>query len=336
MSLKDFRGEVWTNVHPEIMNELVRINGDAVDGKVGNDSYTRAATRELQKYFDDEIRVVYAVNGTAANILALKSMLERWASVLCEEHTHINTHECGAFESMLGNKILAIQGEAGKLSARLIENYLERIKSYKYLPRAVVLTQPTELGVLYTNEEIREICDLAHSRGMYVYVDGARLPNALVALDTTLTEMIESTGVDAFSFGGTKAGAMFGEAVIFRRSEHFAALEYLQKQALQHLDKSKFLGVQMQYLLERGLWRETAAHANAMAKYLESCLAQKGISPCYAVETNTVFCVLSEEQLECINQRYDVSYWDRESRVVRLVTSFSTCKEAIDELVALL
>ena len=336
MGLKDFRGEVWTNVHPEIMNELARINAEEVDGKVGNDGYTLEATRELQKYFKDEIRAVYAMNGTAANILALKSMLARWSTVLCEEQTHINTHECGAFESMLGNKILAIKGDAGKLSSSLIGEYLDRTGGYGYLPQVIVLTQPTELGVLYTNGEIKEICDFAHSRGMYVYIDGARLSNALVALDTTLTEMIEDTGVDAFSFGGTKAGAMFGEIVVFRRREHFNALAYLQKQALQHLDKSKFLGAQMLCLLKRELWRQTAEHANGMARYLEARLSEKGIAPYYPVDTNMVFCVMSEDQLRRVNEKYDVSYWDGESRVVRLATTFATEKKTVDGLIELL
>ena len=134
MKLNSFNGEVWTNTHPEIINELIKINAEAVDGKVGNDGYTKKATELMQKFFNDEIKAVYTINGTAANILALKSMLSRWASVLCEENTHINTHESGAFESMLGNKILPIKGTAGKLTPKIIEDYLFSIKNYKYLP----------------------------------------------------------------------------------------------------------------------------------------------------------------------------------------------------------
>ena len=336
MGLKDFRGEVWTNVHPEIMNELVKINSVTVDGKVGNDGYTKNATKAMQKYFKDEIRVVYAINGTAANILALKSMLDRWATILCEEQTHINTHECGAIESMLGNKILSTPGVAGKLTPQIIDAYLHKIKNYKYLTKVIVLTQPTELGVLYTNEEIKAICDYAHERNMYVYIDGARLSNALVALDTTITDMIEKTGVDAFSFGGTKAGAMFGEMVVFRRKEHFVALDYLQKQALQHLDKSKFLGVQMQYLLETELWKKTAKHANNTAKYLEEKLLEKGIKAHYPVHTNMVFCKLTEEQLSAMNKVYDVNYWEVDNKVARIATTFATDYKVIDDLVSLL
>jgi threonine aldolase len=171
---------------------------------------------------------------------------------------------------------------------------------------------------------------------MYVYIDGARLPNALVAMNTTLKEMIEETDVDAFSFGGTKAGAMFGEMVVFRRKEHFAALDYLQKQALQHMDKSKFLGAQMECLLEKELWKKNAQHANATAKYLSEKMLEKDIKPYYPVDTNMLFCVLTEAQVEKLNRLYDVSYWDIENKVVRLATTFSTSYTSIDELVSLL
>lgn len=336
MGLKDFRGEVWTNVHPEILEEIVKSNQVVVDGKVGDDGYTANATKIMQSCFKDEIKAVYAINGTAANVLALKSMLDRYSTVLCEEETHINTHECGALESMLGNKILAMKGNAGKLTPEIIDEYLFRTAKYKYLNKVIAITQPTELGVLYTNQEIKDICDFAHERGMYVYVDGARLSNALVALDTTITEMIQDTGVDAFSFGGTKAGAMFGEMVVFRRKEHFSALKYLQKQALQHLDKSKFLGVQIEYLLKTELWKKTAKQANDMAKYLESKLNEKGIVAHYPVETNMVFCKLNKEQLAKINTVYDLNYWEAENEVVRIATTFYTDKKAIDNLISLL
>lgn len=336
MGSNAFCGEVFTNVHPKVLEAILQVNDRPVEGKVGNDSETKGATEIMQRYFKDAIRVVYAMNGTAANILALKSMLPRWGSVLCEENTHIHTHECGALESMLGNKILAVKGNAGKLTPRDIEKYLFKIKNYKYLPSVIVITQPTELGVLYTNEEIRAMCDFAHANGMAVYIDGARITNALEALNTTLTEMIEKTDVDAFSFGGTKAGAMFGEMVVFRRKEHMTALDYLQKQALQHLDKSKFLGVQMKVLLETELWHETASHANAMARYLAKKLDEKGIVPCYPVDTNVVFCVLNENALGKINQKYNAKFWDPENGIVRFVTTFVTDAREIDDLVSFL
>lgn len=336
MASKAFRGEVWTNTHPQIMAEILRVNEIDVDGKVGCDSFSRSATALMQKNFRDPIRVVYTANGTAANIVALKSLLGRCGSVICEENTHINTHECGAVESMLGNKILAAQGDMGKLTPAILSDHLGKISGYNYIPQVIVITQPTEFGVLYSNQEIKDICDFAHERNMYVYIDGARISNALAALNTSLTEMIEKNGVDAFSFGGTKAGAMFGEMVVFRREEHFSALEYLQKQALQHMDKSKFLGVQMECLLKDGLWKRTAEHANSSAKYLAEGLLSKGVRLYYPVEANAVFCVLNEAQIDAVKTKYDVRYWDHSKRLVRLMTTFATKKEDMDGLLSLL
>lgn len=336
MISKAFRGEVWTNTHPDIINEILRVNELEVDGKVGNDSFTKSATEIMQRNFSDEIKVVYTYNGTAANITALKSMLDRWGAVLCEEHAHINTYECGALESMLGNKILAVGGKMGKISPEILNDYLADTKNYKYMPQVIVITQPTEFGVLYSNDEIKSICNFAHERNMYVYIDGARISNALVALDTSITEMIEKNDVDAFSFGGTKAGAMFGEMVVFRRKAHFAATEYLQKQALQHMDKSKFLGIQMEYLLKTELWKQTAKHANLYAKYLEKGLRAKGIHPYYPVDTNAVFCVLNKKQFDAVNTKYDASYWKEQKNLVRMITTFATKQEDTDELLLLL
>jgi threonine aldolase len=209
-------------------------------------------------------------------------------------------------------------------------------KKYKYLPKVIVLTQPTEFGTVYTLDEIKAVCDYAHSKDMYVYIDGARLANAIVELETNLTEMIEGTGVDAFSFGGTKAGALFGEMVVFRRAEFSRALDYSQKQSLQHLDKSKFLGVQIEYLLDSGLWLENAKKANASAKVLEKKLLEKGVKTFYPTQTNMVFAILTEEQLEKINQVFYLHYWNETDKSVRIATTYLTTEEKINQLVSLI
>lgn len=336
MASRDFRGEVWTNVHPDVLNEIVRINVDPVDGNTGNDAHTKAATELVQQYFKEKIYTTYTISGTAANILALKSMLDRWSTIICAEQTHINTYECGATEAILGNKILSIESADGKLTPELIATLLKGKKKYKYNPKVVVITQPTEFGTLYTIEELKRLCDYVHSLDMYVYIDGARIGNAITALNSNLTEMIEYTDVDAFSLGGTKAGAMFGEMVVFRRKEFARCLEYSQKQSLQHLDKSKFMGVQLEYLLKSGLWLENARKSNVAAKLLEKKLAEKGVKAYYPVETNMVFCVLEPEQLDKITKVFDLHYWNEFTHVVRIATTYLTDEEKINALTALL
>ncbi len=335
MGSKAFCGEVWTNVHPEIMAAMASCNQEAVDGKVGNDGFTKRAEAYMKAEFEKEVFINFTYNGTAANILALKSMLRPWGSVLSADCTHINTYECGATEYMLGNKILTLPSEDGKLSATMIEEYLQKIKNFKYLPEVLVVTQPTELGVLYTNEELKALCDYAHSKKMVVYLDGARITNALAALETDLHSMIEETGIDAFSFGGTKAGLCFGEMVVFLREEFAENMAYSQKQSLQHMDKSKFLGVQFEYLLKTGLWKKNANHANGLAKELEKKLSEKGLSAYYPVDTNMVFCSVTPAQYERITAHYDLHYWEEEKGLLRFCTTHETTQELIDHLASL-
>lgn len=333
--LNDFRGEVWLNVHPDLLDTIVKLNREPVDGGYSDESYARKATALMQRYFKDEIYTTFAINGTAANVMAMKAMLDRWSTILCARQTHINTYEAGALEFNLGNKILSIESEDGKLTPALVDELLASVKNYKYLPKVIVITQPTEFGTVYTNAEIKAICDYAHERDLYVYVDGARLGNGVVSTGTNLTEMIEETGVDAFSFGGTKAGAMMGEMIVFRRKEFANNLKYSQKQSLQHMSKSKFLSAQIARILETELWLKNAQIGNERAKYLEKRLAEKGIKTAWKVQSNMVFAVIEPETFAKITAVYDLHYWNTKN-VVRLATTHETTNEQIDNLVSLI
>ena len=336
MSKKDFRGEVWNNIDNEVLARIVEINSEAVDGKVGQDSYTARATEYLQSFFKSPISVLYTINGTAANIVALKAMLDRFGSVVCAEQAHINTYECGALEYNLGNKILTIPTEDAKITPEMIEKCLAEHQSHQYRVQVVAITQPTELGTLYTLDEIKAIADFAHSKGMKLFIDGARLGSALAALGVDLGMMTAGVGVDAFTVGGTKAGAMFGEAVVFTNAADLREGEYILKQSLQHFDKSKFLGAQMLCLFEGDRWIKNFAHSNAMAKLLERELTKRGVEIYLPVESNMVFCVLSEQQLQSIGVEYDVKYWYADKRVARIATTFATREEDVHRLVELL
>ena len=336
MGSKCFNGEVWTNVHPKIMQAIVDANGEAVDGKVGQDGASVRAAECIRREFDHPVEIVFSYNGTAANVLAMKSLLRPWDTVLAAECAHIHTHECGASEYMLGCKILPIPSRDGKVTPQQVAEALKDAARYQYKPALLALTQPTELGVLYTNEELKALCDTAHANGMQVFVDGARITHAMEAMNTTLREMIEAPGVDVLTWGGTKAGLMFGEMTVFLHPEQAGNLAYSQKQSLQHMDKSKFLGVQFECLLSTGLWRETAGHANRMAKQIEKALLQKGIEAVYPVDTNMVFARVSPAQLEKIRTIFDLNYWDASEQVVRFAATHETTQEMIDRLTALL
>ena len=329
---KSFRGEVWNNIDEKVLEEIVRINGEPVDGKVGQDSYTEKATSYLQSFFAQEIAVLYTINGTAANIIALKALLDRFGAVICAEQTHIHTHECGALEYNLGNKILSVPTEDAKLTPEMIDRQLLKYRSEGYCPQVIAITQPTELGTFYTVEEIGALVTYAHAHAMKLFVDGARLGSALAYAGCTLREMMAETGVDAFTVGGTKAGAMFGEAVVFTDKTMLRAGDYILKQSMQHFDKSKFLGIQMLTLFENDRWIRNFEHANQMAQLLERKLVQKGIAPYFPVQSNMVFCVIEEDLLRRIREKFDLKYWFEDQKVVRIATTFSTAEEDILQL----
>ena len=334
--LNDFRGEVWINTHEDILKAMIEANSQPVDGGYSLESHAEKAKELMQKNFKDEIYTTFAMNGTAANIIALKAMLDRWDSVLCTEQTHIHNYEAGAFEFNLGNKILTIPSEDGKITVDLIKKLLKLHINHKYLPKVITLAQPTELGTVYTPDELKEICDYAHANGMYVYLDGARLFTAIAALNTDIKTMIEYPDIDAFTFGGTKAGAMFGEMVVFRRKEFSRNLPYSQKQSLQHLSKSKFLSVQLVELLKDDLWFKHGKIATDMAKLLEKKLLEKGIKTAYKVESNLLFCIIDHERVDRITKEYSLHYWEEDKDIIRLVTTHMTTEDQIDHIISIL
>ncbi len=336
MKLQDFHGEVWINAHDDVVNAMISSNNEDIDGGYGTDKYSKYATQIIQNCFDEPIYTTFAINGTAANVMALKAMLQRFDSIICAEQTHVNTYEAGAFEYNLGNKILPVKTLDGKLSPKILDDYFLSIKKYKYNPKVITLAQPTEFGTVYTIKELKELCEYAHSKNMYVYIDGARIGNAVVALNTDLKQMIEYTDIDAFSFGGTKAGAMFGEMIIFRRKEFDNNLKYSQKQSLQHMSKSKFLSVQIYTILKNELWLELAKKSNEKANELAQKIIDKGYTVYYERQTNMVFVVISPQKLAVLEEHYDMHYWDEHAHVLRLATTYQTTTEQIDKLLSYL
>ena len=324
---------MWNNIDEHVLSEIVKINAEQVDGKVSEDSYTKKATAYLQSFFDNEISVLYTINGTAANVVALKALLDRFGTVICAEQAHINTYECGALEYNLGNKILTVPTENAKITPQMVDKLLFDEKNHGYYPQVIAITQPTELGTLYTIEELKNLTKYAHEKGMKLFVDGARLGSALASLECSIREMMAETDVDVFTVGGTKAGAMFGEAIVFTDKNALSAGEYILKQSLQHFDKSKFLGAQMLALFENDRWIKNFDHANKMAKLLEAELSKKGIKPYFPVQSNMMFCVIDENTLEKIRELYDIKYWFEDKRVVRIATTFATTEEDVIKLV---
>ena len=329
MIRKEFGGEPWGNVDPSVMEAIIRANAEPVDDWDGRDGYTKQAIEMVQRYFREQIWAVLTVNGTGANIIGLKAMLEPFETVVCADVTHVNSwYEAGAFEYTLGGKIITAENDNGKLTVPALEKALRDHEKFGCTPRVVVLSQSTEFGTVYTVEELKALCDFAHARDLYVFVDGARLGYAMAALGTDLTGVIEAPDIDAFTIGGGKAGAMFGDMVVFRREKFARHLEFVRKQSFQHFDKSKFLGVQMVALLKDEHWLENGRKANAMVKLLAEKLEEKGIHSYYPVESNIMFAQIPEERMPASG----LSYSDWEKKLVRFSATADITEADVQEL----
>lgn len=294
------------------------------------DPYTAAAVAKFRENFGPEIEVFFVYNGTGANVLGLQALTRPFNAIITTEKAHINTDEGGAVERFTGCKLLTVPTKDGKLTVEQIEPFLEvRGNQHHNQPNVVSITQATELGTVYTPAEIRAIADFVHERGMFLHMDGARLANA-AALGCKLREITGDAGVDVLSFGGTKNGLMFGEAVVFFHPELARDFKYLRKQGMQLGSKLRFISAQFERLLTDDLWLKNAENANKMARLLGAELAKiPGITINQKVEANGVFASFPRRIIPLVQERYLFYVWDVAASVVRLMNSFDTTEEDV-------
>ncbi|MCT4599313.1 MAG: low specificity L-threonine aldolase [Marinifilaceae bacterium] len=337
MGLKCFCSDNFSGVLPEVMKFLTDQNfGHEIP--YGNDSFSKEMDIIFNEVFESTVDVYPVYNGSAANILSIASCISSYNSVLCSEFSHINTDECGALEKNIGCKIISIPTYDGKIKPQDIENYLVNFNNvHKSQPKLISISQSTELGTVYSKDEIKEICDLAHKYKLYVHVDGARIANALVYLDMSINELLVKTGVDVISFGGTKNGLMFGDAVVFLNTDLAKNFKYIRKQFLQLNSKSRFQALQFLSYFKNDLWLNAASHANEMAKLLAKEIVQiENITLTQIVEANEVFVRLPRKILDSDALDGFFYVWDRNSSEVRFVCSFDTTENDIMKLLELI
>ncbi|MCG6910299.1 MAG: low specificity L-threonine aldolase [Deltaproteobacteria bacterium] len=340
MTNNAFRGFASDNnsgVHPEIMEAIARANqGHAI--AYGDDPYTKTALRRFKATFGRNIEVYFVYNGTAANVLGLKSATRSFNSVICAETAHINVDECAAPEKFCGCKLLPVATRDGKLRPPDIEKHLHGFDfEHHAQPGVISITQPTELGTLYTPDEIRAVVDLAGKHGLIVHMDGARIANAAVALNADLKAVTGDLGIDVLSFGGTKNGMMFGEAIVFFNPKLAENFKYIRKQGMQLNSKMRFISAQFDAYLSNGLWERNAGHANALAQRLKRGIdGIPVVSVTQKVETNGVFAVVPEKHIPALQDAFFFYVWDASTSEVRWMTSFDTQAEDVDAFVQLL
>jgi len=334
---RGFASDNYAGAHPEILAAIAEAN-EGHQVAYGEDVYTARLQEVVRGHFGDQAEAFPVFNGTGANVTALTSLLPRWGAVVAAGTAHINTDEGGAPERVTGLKLLTVDTPDGKLTPDLIDREAWGWgDEHRAQPLAVSITNTTELGTRYSVEEIRAIADHAHERGMAVHLDGARIANAAAALGVPLREFTTDAGVDILSFGGTKNGLLYGEAVVVLDPSRSDGLRYLRKLTMQLSSKMRFVSAQLIALLEDDLWLRSATHANAMAARLRSSLeeaAPAGLSFSQPTQANAVFAVLANDAADRIRERVRFYDWDRAAGEVRWMTAFDTTEADVDGFVA--
>jgi threonine aldolase len=331
---RGFASDNNAGVHPRVMDALRSANqGHAV--AYGDDVYTETAVRLFRERFGERAEVFFVFGGTGANVSALAAITHPFQAVVCAETAHINVDECGAPERFTGCKLIDLQTPDGKLKPEQVEPLLTQLGDQHHVqPRVVSVSQATEMGTIYTVEELTRLAAFVHERGMLLHVDGARLANAAAHLNVSLEELTAGAGVDVLSFGGTKNGMMYGEAVVFFDAALAEEFRFVRKQCAQLPSKMRFVAAQFTALLGEDLWRETAAHANHLAQTLAAelrSIPQAHITQ--PVESNAVFVILPRDAIARVQERFFFYVWTEQIDEVRLMCSFDTTAEDVSELV---
>jgi len=329
---RSFASDNNAGVHPEVLEAIARANQGHVVA-YGDDPYTRSAVARFEEHFGEGIDVFYTFNGTGANVLGLQALNRPYHAVLCSEHAHIYTDECGAPEKHTGCKLIPLPNPDGKITLDAVRHAYHGIGDQHHVQaRVISITQSTEMGTVYQAGEIQALARFAHEHEMFLHVDGARIANAAASLGQTLRQATRDLGADVLSFGGTKNGILGGEAVVFFNRKLSTDFLYLRKQGMQLASKMRFIAVQFEALLTDDLWRRSAQHANHMARLLEAELRRiPQLKIVWKVEANGVFAQIPQHAIQKIKDRYFFYMWIEEESIVRWMCSFDTTEGDVKE-----
>jgi threonine aldolase len=334
---RGFASDNNSGAHPDVLDAIAAANEGHVVA-YGDDDYTAATRERFRRHFGELSEPFLLFNGTGANVTAIDALTEAHEAVICTEVAHMHVDECGAPERVAGTKLLTVPTGNGKLSPADVRRWESRRgDEHQAQPRVVSITQATELGTVYTPQEITAIADAAHELGMRVHVDGARLANAAASLDLPLRALTTDAGVDVVSFGGTKNGLLLGDAVVFLRPELAETYRYIRKQLGQLASKMRFLAAQFDALLEGDLWLANASHANTMARRLAGAVGRiEGAELAYPVEANGVFVTLPALAIDRLREALPAALpfyvWDEAAGTIRLMCSWDTTPDDVDGL----
>jgi threonine aldolase len=334
MNKHTFASDNYSGVHPSVMNAMIKANAGHASS-YGTDDHTNYAKEKFKQFFGEQTEVFLVYNGTGANVLALSAITNSFNSIICSNLAHINVDESTAPEKFTGCKLVTIPTNNGKIYPVDIENTIQRLGDQHH-PQAKVISisQSTEYGTVYTLAEIKALSAVAKKYDLFFHMDGSRIANAAVSLGEDFKTFTVDAGVDVLSFGGTKNGMMFGEAVLFLNSRLSKNFKYICKQGMQLHSKGRFIGAQFNALLSDDIWKKNAAHANAMAKQLEMGLkAIPGVTITQRVDANGVFAIIPAAAIEPLQQEHFFYVWNEKTSEIRLMCSFDTSEDDVNRFI---
>ncbi len=335
---RTFASDNNSAAHPAALIALAEA-GEGHAHAYGEDPWTERGVRAVRSHVGDEAEVFFVFNGTGANVTALSSLLRHGDAVVCAATAHIATDECGAPERFTGCKVLTVPTDDGKLRPADVEPLLGVLGvEHHAQPRVISISQVTETGTVYAPAEIRALAELAHSRGLYLHMDGARIANAAVALSEPIRACTTDAGVDVLSFGGTKNGLVFGEAVCFLTPSLGERFRFERKSGGQLASKMRYVGAQFAAVYGSSIWRETAESANRQAARLAAGARAARVELLWEAQANEVFALLPARAVPILRAVADFYEWESrgEAIVARWVCSWDTTDEDVDRFVAAL
>lgn len=335
-----FESDYTQGATPEIIARLAETNLEMTPG-YGEDEYCFAAAEKIKKECDmPSADVHFLVGGTQTNLLFISSVLRPHQGVMCAHTGHINVHETGAVEAT-GHKVITLPSDDGTVTAKQVRDTLDShyndvTHEHIVQPAMVYISFPTENGTLYSKAQLTELSELCRERKIPLYLDGARLGYGLMSDKNDLTMADIARLCDAFYIGGTKVGALFGEALVITNDSYKKDFRYIEKQKGAMLAKGRLLGLQFDTLFTQGLYYKIALHAVGLAKKIRDAFEEKGIPLYFDSPTNQQFPILTDEQMEYFSEDFAFSYWCKagDRHAVRFCTSWATKEEDVDKLIA--
>lgn len=332
--MRSFASDNNSSVHPKVMDALLNANSGHAIG-YGDDPWTAEATEIVKKQFARPCEALFVFNGTGSNTMALQMMTRPYHIIFCAETGHIAVDECGAPGKATGCFMRTIPTPDGKLTPELLRPHMINFGvEHHSQPGAIYISQCSEMGTIYKPKEVKALCDFAHSHGLLVHMDGARISNAAAALGLSLDEVSGACGIDTLTLGGTKNGLMGAECVVIFNQDLVKEARYARKQSCQLASKMRYVACQFTAFLKDNLWLECAENANRLARKLyDELVKMPNVRFTQPMESNQLFLIMPKEIEEKLHEKYYFYYWNEEIGEMRLVTSWDSTDEDVEGLI---